>query len=294
MINFFLFKIMNTLYDIVEYHADKSKFDLLQEFKKFEVRVYIIGAKKYINCKDLLKYQQLIVNICPAQFKFTYNNIEIDYNKDVYIFMQTNDIANNNTRNISFINNNPSGVIILRPKLQNIYYNFKLKKCIKYNNNSFILNKNYEQYIMELNVHDRNHNGLLFNIKQLFDKLSIIDNLLQTISIKRIELNTNEYIDDKFDNFNDHLDGCNLNHDVLMHQLNIQHIEFKLRIGNNIKEIKLLKEQNRNLQLEIHYLKLDSEKNRPNIDYESIKKRNNSLNKEFKRIYKLTKMKHNF
>jgi hypothetical protein len=290
---------MNTLNDIVEYNADKSKFNLIQEFKKFKIRVYVINNKKYINCEDLRKYNLLIINVChDGNLKFIYNNIEINYLTEIYQHLQNADITSNGERIVQLINHN--GCLLLRPKFKDIYYNFKLKKCIKINNNSFILDTDYEQYIMELNPILRNDFSYISSIKQTFDKLYNINNLLKTIPIKEIELNTNENIIKKYDIIDNEIKLLKEQNKKIIESKdeNYKTIINKYNTLNN--EIYLLKEENkknmdsnRDLQLEIHYLKLNSDKNRPNIDYEAIKKRNNSLNKEFKRIYKLTKMKYN-
>jgi len=59
-----------------------------------------------------------------------------------------------------------------------------------------------------------------------------------------------------------------------------------------IKELKqdlsIKNEKIRNLELEVHYLKSQSEK-KVTIDYDAIKQKNKLLNNEFKRIYKLMK-----
>lgn len=54
------------------------------------------------------------------------------------------------------------------------------------------------------------------------------------------------------------------------------------------KDLEHKNEKIRNLELEVHYLKSQSEK-KVTIDYEAIKQKNKLLNNEFKRIYKLMK-----
>lgn len=54
------------------------------------------------------------------------------------------------------------------------------------------------------------------------------------------------------------------------------------------KDLDVKNEKIRNLELEVHYLKSQSEK-KITIDYEAIKQKNKLLNSEFKRIYKLMK-----
>lgn len=54
------------------------------------------------------------------------------------------------------------------------------------------------------------------------------------------------------------------------------------------KDLDVENEKIRNLELEVHYLKSQSEK-KVTIDYEAIKQKNKLLNNEFKRIYKLMK-----
>ena len=132
--------------------------------------------------------------------------------------------------------------------------------------------RNEDDFIYGILGNNSNQNTMntykqVFKYLELYIEFNIIDYKPNSIILFEVINNLESKFDTKFN------DLFNNTSDIIK--------ELKKDLDNKNEKI-------RNLELEVHYLKSQSEK-KVTIDYEAIKQKNKLLNNEFKRIYKLTR-----
>jgi hypothetical protein len=261
---------MKTINDIVEYLAyDKTKLD---EFKSIIIEVTIIDDEYRYNSKIISYYINLIKSIIYDNIYFMYNNIQLNIDHILLIFEYI--ISDDDNDDEDYLIN----VFNFQDLKDKIIYYYK------------VLRNNYEKYdytywdYKNINIDikildsDSEHIKRTKRIVKLVQNTIIDDKIVEeTINI----LNTFPFVDITL-RYNDLLEKIVIIEKTLNNKIYLLEEVNKKLIKNN-----------KDLQLEILDLKFNSDKNKPIVDYESIKKRNYNLNKEFNHIYKLTKMIYN-
>ena len=267
----------------------KNQIDNLQNnINNNDNKYQNLSTKKYI-----CSYQKQIARYNNNKLLikgFKINNKFYISQKEYILHIQKYEYAHNGVPIVSvyqtFLKNNFGGNPGLR--LPNINRDGSDHILINYNNKQFYVYEavTLSYYLLNYNKISDNQNDLLLAIgcnMQNPDDICNFKNALKFLnlyfefkiidykhdSIKQSEIINN--LESKFDKkFNDLFE-------------NISEIIKELKKDLDVKNEKI-----RNLELEVHYLKSQSEK-KVTIDYDAIKQKNKLLNNEFKRIYKLMK-----
>lgn len=226
----------------------------------------------YLDMLNSINNNKLIINVFKKNTKIFISKTEQGKMSMLGSFIDIFDENINNPLNMCFIFQS-----IFRESIEDksIIYNGDITGAVYYNwLQGYLFNKKnfnvcdiIQKYHPNMGIIDKKLNTNISNKLNQYYEFNVIDHdhdsKLQSEIINNLESKFDKKFNDLFENTSDIIK------------------ELK-------KDLDVKNEKIRNLELEVHYLKSQSEK-KVTIDYEAIKQKNKLLNNEFKRIYKLMK-----
>jgi hypothetical protein len=245
----------------------------------------------YLDMLNSINNNKLIINVFKKNTKIYLSNSEKNKLQHFGSYIDIYDENINKPLSMGFVLQ-----LIFRESLNNnsyesksIFYNgeiidtlcYECLQCYLLNNKNFNVCAYIEKYNPNMGIIDKKYNAIINNKLNQYYEFNIIeydhDSKLQSEIINDLESKFNKKFNDLFENTSDIIKE--LKKDLIVKDIALRACQERCVVHN---------EKIRNLELEVYYLKSQSEK-KVTIDYESIKQKNKLLNNEFKRMYKLMK-----